>query len=136
MDDYFPVEIQAYLLNEPATLDDALIGAFARDITREKAVENDRRMISERFRKVFDAAPAAMLIVNENGLIKLVNQTTTEMFGYRHDELIGLSVEQLFPDHARKRHPGLRAGFQARGQTRNMGSAKTCMRKVTMTISH
>ena len=42
------------------------------------------------------------------------------MFGYRREELIGLSVDSLVPPDVRTAHHGLRAGYQRAPQTRPM----------------
>jgi PAS domain S-box-containing protein len=47
--------------------------------------------------KLLDAAPEAMLAVDEAGLIVLVNGRAEELFGYRREELLGTPVELLVP---------------------------------------
>lgn len=51
----------------------------------------------ERFRAVVEASPNAILLVNEEGCVTLVNTQTEELFGYSRDELIGKPVELLVP---------------------------------------
>jgi PAS domain S-box-containing protein len=41
----FPIEVQAFLLNNPAGLDDAVIGAFVRDITERKQIELEQEIV-------------------------------------------------------------------------------------------
>jgi PAS domain S-box-containing protein len=68
-----------------------------------------------------EAAPNAMLVVNGDGVVTLVNRQCEKLFGYRRDELVGNSVEMLMPQRIRARHPGMRAGYQASPSTRFMG---------------
>ena len=75
----------------------------------------------ELFRLVVEAAPNAMLVVNGDGVVTLVNRQCEKLFGYRRDELVGNSVEMLMPQRIRARHPGMRAGYQASPSTRFMG---------------
>ncbi len=44
---------------------------------------------------LLDAAPDAMLAIDESGLLVLVNAQAERLFGYRREELIGRPVEML-----------------------------------------
>lgn len=50
------------------------------------------------FRILFEAAPDAMMVVHENGLIVLINTRMEALSGYKREELIGLPVEALIPE--------------------------------------
>ena len=45
----------------------------------------------------FDAAPVALLVVDRDGQLALVNQELERLFGYSREELAGASVEILIP---------------------------------------
>jgi PAS domain S-box-containing protein len=94
-----------------------VLGVFAaaRDITGRKKAE-------ERFRAVLEAAPDAMVIVNRDGRIVLVNAQTQKLFGYERQELLGQPVEMLVPQRLRGAHPGHRTGFFAKPTARPMGA--------------
>jgi PAS domain S-box-containing protein len=76
----------------------------------------------ERFRALFELAPDAMVIVDNYGMIRLVNAQTEEMFGYGRGELVGRPVEILLPQRFRADHPGHRLAYAARQQVRPMGA--------------
>ena len=60
---------------------------------------------SERkFRALLEAAPDAMVIVNDHGHIALVNAQAESLFGFRRQELIGKSVSELIPKRFRDQH--------------------------------
>ena len=46
-----------------------------------------------RFRAILEAAPDAMVIVDKEGKIILVNAQTLTLFGYQREELIGQRIE-------------------------------------------
>ena len=55
------------------------------------------REMEERSRLVIEAAPNAMLQVNEHGRITLLNSQAEKLFGYWREELIGQPLEMLVP---------------------------------------
>jgi len=81
--------------------------------------ESDRR-----FRLVVEAAPNAMVMVDGEGLIALVNAKTEQVFGYARAELLGRPVEMLVPERFRRQHPGLRAAFFRNPLARPMGAGR------------
>jgi PAS domain S-box-containing protein len=65
----------------------------------------DRGQTREKlFEKLLDAAPDALVIVNRDGVIVLVNSQTEIMFGYRRQEMLGQRVELLVPEALRGLH--------------------------------
>ena len=76
-------------------------------------------------RELLDAAPDAMVVVDEAGAILLVNRQTESMFGYSRDELLGQSVEILVPERFRARHPEHRGMFRRTPRLRPMGEGLT-----------
>src|ERR1700759_5350819 len=63
------------------------------------------------FGAVLDAAPDAMLVVDQQGRIVLANIQCEQLFGYARVELIGQKVEVLVPPLFRAKHPGHRSGY-------------------------
>ncbi|HLY92962.1 MAG TPA: PAS domain-containing sensor histidine kinase [Candidatus Angelobacter sp.] len=76
----------------------------------------------KRFRRLLDAAPDAILEVDGQGRIVLINQTAEKMFGYTHEELMGLNVETLVPASMRSGHVRHRTSYTAHPQMRPMGT--------------
>ncbi len=94
-----------------------VLGVFAaaRDITGRKKAE-------EKFGALLEAAPDAIVIVNRDGRIVLVNAQTQKLFGYSRQELLGQAVEILVPKRFRGSHPGHRTGFFVKPAARSMGA--------------
>ncbi len=110
----FPIEIG---LN-PITINDLpQVLASIIDITERKRAE-------ERLSQVVEAAPNAMIMVNSQGHIVLVNSQTEKSFGYARDELLGMSVDDLIPQRFRPMHDGYRGRYFKHPNRREMGAGR------------
>ena len=74
------------------------------------------------FRGLVEAAPDAMVIINQDGEIILVNSQTERLFGYKREEILGKPVEMLVPERFRSKHPSLRQSYFGDPRTRPMGA--------------
>ncbi len=75
-----------------------------------------------RFLGLLEAAPDAMVCVEGDGRIALVNAQAERLFGYDREELVGQKVEILVPDLMQDIHPGHRADYVADPRHRPMGA--------------
>ncbi len=108
----FPAEIS---LSPIKTAEGLLISSAIRDMSVRKKAE-------DKFRGLLESAPDAMVIVDKDGLITLVNGQTEKLFGYPRAELIGRFIECLIPERYRAQHPRHRANFSADPRSRPMGA--------------
>lgn len=69
-----------------------------------------------------EAAPDALVMVDEQGLIELINGQAESLFGYERIELLGKPVETLLPDRFRQVHSAHRVRFSAAPAIRSMGN--------------
>jgi PAS domain S-box-containing protein len=97
-----------------------LIALSERDITRIK-YRRDAQVLQTRFREVLEAAPDAIVIVDESGRIALINSETERLFAYERNQLLGERMEILVPSRFHAGHPHHRKRYFAERQTRPMG---------------
>ncbi len=69
-----------------------------------------------------EASPDALVVVDDDGLITLVNSQTEILFGYDRRELLGKPVEMLLREGLRSAHIAHRSRFAASPEVRSMGS--------------
>jgi hypothetical protein len=87
-----------------------------------RGVESQLRETREMFYNLFEFAPYAILLVNENGRIIRANSQTEHFFGYTREELVGQNVELLVPHRFVHEHAGHRSQYLQDPHTRPMGA--------------
>ena len=91
----FPIEL---MLSPLTSADGILVTAAVRDISVRKNAEKHLAQMESRYRGLLEAAPDAMVVVNQAGDIVLLNLQAEKQFGYRRDELLGQKVKNIIPE--------------------------------------
>lgn len=113
----FRIEIGLKRVDMPEGL---LMLASIADIT-------DRVRYQTNFRRIIEAAPYGMVMVNSEGVIVLTNGYLERLFGYVPGELLGQQIECLLPERYRGGHPKFRSGYHAEPELRLMGAGRDLM---------
>jgi len=94
------------------------------DAVRAAHLASELQIGEERFRRVVEAAPSAMIMVNQEGQITLANQQAEKTFGYSREELLGRPIEMLVPERLRSGYRDFRHGYLCHPQARPMGAER------------
>jgi len=99
-----------------AQVERELLAVMAREKETRIEMQTERR-----FRELLEAAPDAIIEVDVDGRIVLLNLAAEKSFGYMRDELLGQPVEMLIPDSVKGNHLRHRAHYWSQPITRPMG---------------
>ena len=109
----FPMDLA---VSELQLADRRLSIASVRDIT-------EREQADARFRGLLESAPDAIVTVNREGRIALLNTQAERLFGYHRSELLGEPLDILLPEQARAAHVRHRPRYLTAASTRPMGGS-------------
>jgi PAS domain S-box-containing protein len=124
----FPIEL---MLSPLESAEGILVTAAIRDISVRKAAARHLAQMEGRYRGLLEAAPDAMVVVNQAGNIVLLNVQAEKRFGYSRDELIGQQVKNIIPEGFAERlvADALRSAEDALDQQIGTGIELSALRK-------
>ena len=124
----FPIEI---MLSPLESAEGTLVTAAIRNISVRRKADEHLAQMEGRYRGLLEAAPDAMVVVNQGGEIVLLNVQAEKQFGYRRDELLGQKVTNIIPDGFAERliADDLRTAEDALAQQIGTGIELTALRK-------
>jgi protein-histidine pros-kinase len=105
-----------------ATVDVLIIGALRNAVANVRRLHRIMEISEQKFRGIVESSPEAMVIIDANGTIALVNAQAEAVFGYRREELVSQPVETLVPKRLAERHRQHVARFAADARVRPMGA--------------
>ena len=108
----FPVEIT---LSPIATKRGTLVSSSIRDVT-------ERKRADQLARDLLEAAPDAMVMVDQDGKVLYVNAQGERLFGWASADLVGRAIDVLVPERYRAAHGPERASYFTDPRPRSMGS--------------
>jgi PAS domain S-box-containing protein len=108
-----------------------LVTAETRAVRVRKETKRHLAQAEDRYRGLLEAAPDAMVVVNQDGEIVLLNVQAEKQFGYRRDELLGQKVKNIIPEGFAERlvADSTRTAAEALAQQIGTGIELTALRK-------
>jgi two-component system, LuxR family, sensor kinase FixL len=103
-----------------------LFGAstVARDITAAKRAQTALEEREAHLRSVLDTVPDAMIVIDNQAMMRSFSTTAERLFGYTEAEVIGKNVSMLMPSPYREQHDGYLARYFATGERRVIGRGR------------
>ncbi|EED91447.1 fixl-related histidine kinase, partial [Thalassiosira pseudonana CCMP1335] len=74
--------------------------------------------------KIIDASYDALFVINQRGIIHMVNATSTIVFGWTREEFLGNNINMIMPPEHAKKHDGYLERFMRTGERRMMGTER------------
>lgn len=90
-------------------------------VIRFIALREQEGQQAEKFKALFQYTTEGILLVNQRGLIVIVNPAAEKLFGYQTGELANKPVEILIPARLEQRHTAHREQFHQNPYPRSMG---------------
>ena len=111
-------------LVNPRGKTDAIMVSFL-DVTPLRTAENNLEQAASILKSILTTVPAAMVVIDENGIITSFSATAEKMFGYDQDEIIGQNVKILMPAPYKTEHDDYLRRYIATGEKRIIGIGRT-----------
>ncbi len=89
-----PIDVEVRL-NRIDLSNEVYVQAIVRDLTEQKKAQEKLRRSEQLFRKLFLKAPGAMIMVDKQNKVQMVNQSFEDLFGYSQKELMGKDIDQI-----------------------------------------
>ncbi len=101
-----------------------LICGFIRDLTQEKAAQEE--IIREQLlnSKIIDASFDGLFVIDQKGIIQRVNKASCRVFGWSQDEFIGQNIKMIMPDGHRENHDQYLSHYMKTGFKKMIGKER------------
>lgn len=103
---------------------DELILLAIEDVSAVKRAAQEVIDREARLSAILDAAPDAIVTIDEHGIIGSFSLAAEEIFGYEADEIIGRNVNVLMPEPDRSKHDGYMQRYLKIGEKRIIGKGR------------
>jgi PAS domain S-box-containing protein len=110
-----PTEHRWFLLTVTPLSDDHPAGAVVMHLNI-----SERKNADQKFMNLLESAPDAMVLVDRDGRLDLVNSQTVKLFGWPREQLLGQTIQCLMPERFRDQHPSIHSSFLVRPGARAM----------------
>ena len=91
------------------------------DITGLKRAQDEIAAREAHLRSILDTVPEAMIVIDATGSVTSFSAAAAQLFGYRHEEVVGQNVKMLMPEPYRGEHDGYIGHYLRTGEARIIG---------------
>lgn len=105
----------------PPVVQNAEKPSLAAEVPKEPRPFRATPWTEKTHRELLETLPDALVVIDSDGVMVLVNQQTERLFGYQREELLGQPVELLVPERLRGEHVEHRRLYFANPHPRAMG---------------
>lgn len=95
--------------------------AFISDISYRKEREQELQATMNKYNAVIKNAVDGIIVIDEQGIIEMVNPAVVELFGYTADELEGEPINKLMPKPESEQHGSYIERYKKTGNKRIIG---------------
>jgi len=88
-------------------------------VTRDTVLDTESNL-----KAILDTISDGVIVINEVGIIQLLNPAAERLFGYKREELIGENVKRLMPSPYREEHDGYLANYRRTGIRKIIGTGR------------
>lgn len=90
----------------------------------DSAVDSSAAAAEARFEALLEAAQDAIVVIDEQGVIRTFSPGAEQMFGYERREIVGQRIEKLMPEPYSSEHDGYIQRFLRTGRGRIIGKGR------------
>ncbi|MBI4955335.1 MAG: PAS domain S-box protein [Myxococcales bacterium] len=120
--DFEGVGLRSFVLNARRIEHTSLLLLALEEVTERRRAEEAVKRTEIAFREMLTEAAEAILMTNASGQIVFANRAARRIFGFSADEMVGLPVDEIVPEHLRARHAEHRRAYAADPSARVMGA--------------
>lgn len=98
-----------------------LAQAFSRMAERIEHQVDELEEQQLRYHSLFETAPDAIIIIDQDGSVEVINGAAKRLFGYSSHEIVGRNISMLMPEPERSQHDGYMQRYLEGGEARIIG---------------
>jgi PAS domain S-box-containing protein len=118
--DYHPLCLNAITSPIPALGEDIFL-ILLQDITQQNVNAQALKESRNTLEAVIGNAVDGIIIIDHRGKIQLTNASTSKLFGYTPEEMLGQNIKMLMPQPHRDQHDGYLQNYMATGEGKVIG---------------
>eukprot|EP00804_Cyclotella_cryptica_P009057 CCRYP_003157-RD/>CCRYP_003157-RD protein AED:0.08 eAED:0.08 QI:0/0.8/0.83/1/0.6/0.83/6/517/887 len=104
--------------------DENIFCGFIHNLTKEKAAQAEITAKQNLTSKIIDASFDALFVINQRGIIQMINDQSTKTLGWSRDEFIGQNINMIMPENHSANHDSYLSRYLETGTKNIMGKER------------